>query len=137
MALKVTNSGEVLTLSYLVNKEQPQDLVLKLFKNNITPSDTTVAGDLTESDFDGYDDIVLDGDSWTVNAGDPSYAIYAEQDFTSSADQTLQWVYGYYLVRETGGELVWVEKLPTPQAIQNNGDRVSVTPRIELQDATD
>lgn len=137
MTLKLVNGGEVIALEYLVNKDAPQDLVLRTFKNNITPADTDVAASYTESNFTGYAAITLTGASWTVTPGDPAVATFAERNFTSSADQTLQTVYGYYLTRATGGELVWSERLPTPQAIQNSGDRVSVTPRIEASDTSD
>jgi hypothetical protein len=137
MALKLVDSGEVFALGYLVNNLVPQNLVLRLFQNDKTPADDDETADYTEANFSGYTSVTLTGASWTVTPGDPSFAVYAEQDFTSDDDQSPQTVYGYYLTRATGGELVWVERLPNPQIIQNNGDRISITPRIEAQDTTD
>jgi len=137
MTLKLVNGGESLALQYLVNKASPQNLVLRLFKNDKTPADADVVGDYTEANFTGYAAPTLTGASWTVTPGDPATAAYAEQDFTSSADQSAQTVYGYYLTRATGGELVWAERFPTSQVIQNNGDRISITPRITAADTSD
>jgi hypothetical protein len=137
MTLKVVNGGESLALQYLVNKASPQDLVLRLYKNDKTPADTDVVGDYTEADFTGYAAITLAGASWTVSEGDPAEAEFAERTFESAADQAVQTIYGYYLTRATGGELVLAERFPTAQAIQNNGDRIQVTPTITAEDESD
>ncbi|BAQ16915.1 hypothetical protein [Methyloceanibacter caenitepidi] len=137
MTLKLLDRGEGLILEYLVNKGTPEDLVLRLFKNDLTLLEATDENDFTEADFTGYAALTLTGANWTVTDGDPAVATYAEQDFTSSANQTQQTIYGYYLTRLTGGEAVWAERLPTSQIIQNNGDRISITPRITAQDTGD
>ncbi len=137
MTLTLVNGGEVIALEYLVNKDSPENLVLRLYQNDLTPGDTDVVGDYTEADFTGYSAITLTGASWSVSSGDPATASYAEQDFTSSADQSAQTIYGYFLTRVTGGELVWAERFPNSQVIQNNGDRISITARITAQDTGD
>lgn len=137
MTLILVNGGEEIVLNYLTNKDAPEDLVVGLFKNNVTPTDTTVIGDLTDADFSGYAEVTPGAGAWTVTPGDPTVAVCSEQDFTSDADQTLQTIYGYFIKRATSGELVWAERLPSPQDIQNNGDRVSITPRITGADTGD
>lgn len=137
MTLKLVNSGEVNALEYITAFSSPENLVLRLFQNDKMPADTDTAADYTEATFTGYAALTLTGASWSVVAGDPSVATCTEQDFTSSADQGMQTIYGYYLTRVTTGDLMWVERLPTPQVIQNNGDRISITPRIEASDTTD
>jgi hypothetical protein len=131
LTLLVPNIGEDLALQYLVNKAAPQNLVLRLFKSNTTPAEADTAGTYTEADFTGYAAITLTGSSWTVVQGAPSQASYAQQTFTSSAEQTSQNVYGYYLTRVTGGELVYAERFSDgPYAIAHNGDAIKVTPQI-------
>lgn len=132
MALNVPVGGEALALQYLVNKSTPQNLILKLFKNDITPGETDVVGDYTEANFTGYSAITLTGSSWTVNgASSPAVASYAQQSFVSTAGSQNQAVYGYYLVRASGGELVYSERFADgPYTIQNNGDTIRVTPTI-------
>lgn len=131
MTLLVPNTGEDLALQYLVNKAAPQNLVLRLFKSNTTPAEGDTAGTYTEADFTGYAAITLTGASWTVTPGAPTLAAYAQQVFTSSAEQASQSIYGYYLTRLTGGELVYAERFSDgPYAVAHNGDAVKVTPQI-------
>jgi hypothetical protein len=132
MALVVPNGGEVIALSYLVNKvATPENLVLCLYKSNTTPGETDVLGTYTEADFTGYSRITLTGASWTVTGGAPSSASYAEQTFTSTAGSQNQDVYGYYLKRLGTGDLVYAERFSDgPYHIANNGDAIKVTPAI-------
>jgi hypothetical protein len=132
MAGFIVDNGEKVALEYLVNKvATTRNLILKLFKSNTTPSETTVVGDLTEADFTGYSAITLTGASWSISGTTPTQAAYAEQTFTSSADQSVQNVYGYYLVRATDGDLVAAERFTSgPYAISNLGDNIKVTPQI-------
>ena len=128
MALLVRNTGENLVVGMIVNKTAPENLVLKLFKSNTTPAEGDTAATYTEADFTGYSSATLTGASWTVTA---DTAAYAQQSFTSSATQTLQNVYGYYLVQATSGVLIWAERFSdAPYAISNNGDVIRVTPTI-------
>lgn len=138
MAIKVPNSAEVLALkAFLNHTPQDEDQLLKLFKNNYTPVEASVAGDFTEATFTGYSAIALTGSSWTISSGDPATAVYAEQTFTSSADQTAELVYGYYIVRDTGGEILWAERFSSPVSVSANGDYIKVTPRITQKDESD
>ena len=128
MELLVPNTGENLVVGMIVNKTAPENLVLKLFKSNTTPAEGDTAATYTEADFTGYSSATLTGASWTVTA---DTAAYAQQSFTSSATQTLQNVYGYYLVQATSGVLIWAERFSdAPYAISNNGDVIRVTPTI-------
>jgi hypothetical protein len=132
MALVVPNDGEVDALSYYVNKSAPQDLVLRLFTNNITPAETDVAATYTEAAGGGYASITLTGASWTVTGGAPSDASYAQQTFTFTGVLTGNAsVYGYYLTRVTSGKIAHAERFSDgPYAIANNGDAIKVTPKI-------
>jgi hypothetical protein len=131
MALVVPDGGESLALQYLVNKGTPQNLVLCLFKSNTTPAEADVIGTYTEADFTGYSNVTLTGSSWSVSGTAPTSIAYAQQTFTSSAGSQSQSVYGYFLKRASGGELVWAERFSDgPYVIVNNGDAIKVTPTI-------
>jgi hypothetical protein len=131
MALVVPNGGEVIALSYLVNKATPENLVLRLFESNTTPAETDVVGTYTEATFTGYAAVTLTGANWTVTPGAPSSASYAQQTFTSSAGNQAKSVYGYYLTRLSSADLVYAERFSDgPYAIVNNGDSVKVTPTV-------
>jgi hypothetical protein len=131
MTLLVPNQGEAIALEALVNKTAAQNLVLRLFKNNKTPSETDTEADYTEADFTGYSAPTLTGASWVSTPGAPSQVAYAEQTFSSSAGSQSQPVYGYYLTQASSGKLVWAERFTAgPYTITNNGDQIKVTPVI-------
>ena len=137
MAAKLVNQGEDLMLKAFVNHTAPQNLVLKLFKNDWTPTDADDEGDATEADFTGYSAKTLTGASWSATPGNPSSIAYAAQDFASSADQTPQTVYGAYLVQATSGKLVAAVRFANAVVFQSNGDTYSIIPTITLADSTD
>lgn len=138
MALRVGRSGEKIALEALVNKTAPQALRLKLYKNNYTPGEQDTAANYTVADFTGYSDADLTGATWNAatpgvegSPPDPSYIDYPKQTFTSSAGSQNQPIYGYFIVQQTSGLLVWAERFPDgPYTIVNNGDKIEVTPKI-------
>lgn len=129
MALNFPDTGENLALEMLVNKTAPQNLVLKLYKNNITPSDTDTAVTYTEATFTGYSAITLTGASWNAaSSGTITYS--AQQTFTCTATATDD-IYGYYVVQATSGTLLYSERDGSaPLAVRNNGDQIKITPTI-------
>lgn len=133
MTLLVPNDGEVLALKNFLNHTAPQNQKLKLYKSNTTPAETDTASSYTESTFTGYAEIALTGSSWSVSAGAPSSATYAQQTFSSSADQASENAYGYFVVQTTSGLIMWAERFAAaPYAIANNGDQIKVTPAITM-----
>ena len=134
MALLVPNAGEVVILQNFLNKVAPQDLVLKLYKNNHAPADGDTEASYTEADFSGYSAASLAGANWAITGGAPSEADYPQQTFTSDANQTAQNIYGYFIVQATSGKLMWAEQFPSgPYPISNAGDAIKVTPKIQLK----
>lgn len=130
MALNVPDVGENIALEALVNKTAPQNLVLRLFSNNITPSDTDTAGTYTEATFAGYAGITLTGASWgAASGGTITYG--SQQTFTRSSTGTTENIYGYYVTQATSGLLVWSERDGSaPFPVTNNGDAIKITPTI-------
>lgn len=127
MALVIPDVGEDIALKNLVNHTAPQNLVLRLFTNNVTPGESDTAGTYTEQSGSGYSAITLTGASWSVSGG---VASYAQQTFTFTAAASS--VYGYYLTQATSGILVAAERFVSgaPFAINNNGDEIKITPTI-------
>lgn len=129
MALLTPNNGEGDALAALVAKAAAENLVLRLFKSNTTPAETDTTATYTEATFTGYAAITLTAASWVITEGAPSNAAYAQQTFTSSATQTAELIYGYYLTRVTSGRIAWAERFTDgPYSVSNNGDQVKVTP---------
>lgn len=128
MALNVPDVGENLILEMIVNKTAPQNLVLKLYSNNITPSDTDTAGTYTESTFTGYAAITLTGASWGAASG--GSISYAQQTFTCSGAGSEN-CYGYFVVQASSGTLLYSERgTGVPFIITTIGDNVKITPTI-------
>jgi hypothetical protein len=131
MAILVPNTGEVIALSYLVNKvATPEDLKYCLFATNITPAETDTAGTYTLATGGGYADKTMTGASWTVTGGAPSIATYAAQTWTFTGPLTTNpTIYGYTVKRVTTGDLVLAETFTsfTPTA---SGDNIILTPQI-------
>lgn len=130
MALNVPDVGENIALEALVNKTAPQNLVLKLYSNNITPSDTDTAVTYTEATFTGYSAATLTGASWNAaSAGSITYS--AQQSFTRTSTGVTENIYGYFIVQAVSGTLVWSERdSSAPFAVTNNGDKILITPTI-------
>lgn len=132
MSLVVPNVGEGIMLTNVVNKAAAENLILKLYSNNITPSESDTDSTFTEVTGYGYSAVTLIGATWnTPTEGDPSFTTYPKQTFTFTG--AFGNVYGYYMVQATSGDLVYAERfIGAPFDIQNNGDKIEITPKIEL-----
>lgn len=127
MALVVPDQGENIILEAIVNKTAPQNLVLKLYTNDVTPGESDDEGDYTEASSYGYSPVTLTGASWGAASG--GSIAYAQQTFTFTG--ALGNVYGYFIVQAVSGKLVWAERFAgAPYNIVNNGDQIKVTPTI-------
>jgi hypothetical protein len=123
--------GEILLLQYIVGMVNADNPVIHLFSNNVTPSDSTVVGDLTEvAGATGYNAITLLSANWTTTqTGGVTTAIYSEQTFAFSTNATS---YGYYITNETG-QLLWLERFSgAPFEIPDGGGTVSITAKLTL-----
>lgn len=133
MTLLVPNVGAQEMLRRALNYSATGDVSLKLFTNDYTPVETSVVGSFTEAAWTGYAAKTLTGGSWTVTNADPSEASYAQQTYTSTAGSQNAPNYGYYVTNAAGTVLIYAERFSDgPYTIVNNGDTISVTPKITL-----
>lgn len=129
MALNVPDVGENKILEMIVNKTAAENLVFKLFKNNITPADTDTAATYTESTFPGYGSVTMAGADW--NAAASGTITSAAQKTITCSGAAAESVYGYFVVQLTSGVLIWSERdTNAPFAISQSGDAVKFTPSI-------
>lgn len=131
MALVLPNIGETELLECALRDTTPEALTLILYSNNVTWSEATVIGGLTECAISGYAAKSLTRAGWNAAAsGDPSSITYGTaQVFNFTGAGT---VYGYALKGTTSGNLYWGEVLyPSGQAFAS-GDSLTVTPKFEL-----
>jgi hypothetical protein len=131
MALVIPNVSEVTLLNNMLNVATPTNTILHLYSNNLTPSSTTVVGDVTEVTSGGYSAITLTSSSWTVSTsgGGITTASYAEQTFNITTSAT---VYGYYITN-VAGDLLWLERFTAaPFQLPGSGGQVLITSQISL-----
>lgn len=133
----VVNAGEEAFLDLVLAVGYTLHLYTTDVTSGLTPSqiDALVAGDFTEATFTGYASKALTGGAWTTTPADPSTASYAAQSFTSTANQTAQSIWGYYVTLTAGGALRWFEQFPAPVTIEFLADQLDITPRITLDDS--
>ena len=129
MALLVPDVGEVLLLEYALNKTEPTEVKLKLFKNDYTPVEGSVVADFTESDGAGYAAIVLAGANWTIATSvGVTTAEYAQQTFTLTGAITH---YGYYITNNNGSQVLWAERFSdAPHTIPSGGGTEKITVKL-------
>lgn len=123
--------GEILLLQYIVGMVNADNPVLHLYANDVTPSDSTVVGDLTEvAGATGYAAITLLSANWTTTqSAGVTTAVHSEQTFTFTTDATS---YGYYVTDETG-QLLWLERFSgAPFDIPDGGGTISITAKLTL-----
>jgi hypothetical protein len=133
-ALLVPNQAEDLGLQFFLNKTASQDLRLKLFTNNQTPGEAHTEADYTEMGaVQSYAYINLVAATWTITPGAPSSGAYPQQTWTFTAGGPTN-VYGYFVIQQTSGKLMWAERFSgAPFVVQNNGDQIQVTLQITLE----
>src|SRR5262245_8764203 len=138
MAGNTCNGSKAIILANALNKTAPQNLTLRLFKNNVTPadSDNVNASGYTEATFTGYTSIALTAASWAISTADPAVASYPQQTFTSTADQTAQLCYGYYLTRADASLFMAERFSDGPYSISVNVQTLKVTPNYSGSDVT-
>lgn len=116
-----------------------ENLSLRLFKNNITPADSDVAGTYTVADFTGYSNVTLtssqSGSTWPVpttssNKGTATYQTTAT--WTATSDQT---VYGWYMLFASSGTIAASQAFGAGKPlIGASSDQLSIVPRFQLDD---
>jgi len=113
---------------------------LRLYKTDVTAGltaaqiDALDETDFTEATFTGYSAAAVGTGDWTITTGDPTVAVNVEKQFTSSANQTAQNIWGYYLTRSADGLAILFDQFPAPVVIEFLNDRIVVVPRVTLDD---
>ena len=132
MSVVVPNSSEVIILRYIINNDAPENISMRLYANGITPNDGTTAASFIEVMDGGYAAKSLSPNSWTIVSGTPSQASYPE--LTWSFTRGIGPVYGYYVTRDMGGEVLWAERFKTgPFDVKTAGDEIRVLPKLTLR----
>jgi len=135
MAVIIPNAPEILWLKHVLNHTAPEDQVLKLFVNNVTPDENSTATTFTEATGGGYAAKALTGTSWSfaTNASKEAEGTYAAQVWTFTGALTGgATIYGWYLVQATSGLLLACERKSSSFTPADNGDNFTVNPTLQL-----
>src|SRR5581483_9867173 len=108
---------------------------LHLFSNNVTVTDTTLIGSLTESTFGGYAAAVVSG--WSAAANDASNGAFTQASlvtFTPTGAGLPANIYGYYFTDAAGSPtLLWAQNDPNaPVVLSNTSQSYTITPYFDF-----
>jgi len=133
MAIVAPNVGEVLLLKYMLNHTSATDVVLRLYTNDVDPSETdTIATYIGSEPTDvAYTPATLPGASWTVaTVSGVTTASYASQFFSFSSGAS---TYGYFVTDNSGTGLLWAERFDAaPYNIATGGGVIRIDPETDL-----
>jgi hypothetical protein len=133
MPLVIADVGELELLDKMLKDalSVDEDFTLKLYQNNYTPVNTSVAGDFTVATFTNYVDKTLTRAGWAAatTVSNKARSTYAQQSWTCGASGNT--IYGYYVIGATSGTLLWAELFPTPRVLANT-DILTLIPVFTL-----
>jgi len=135
MALLTPSLGELELLDKMLKDALSTDenYILKLYTNNITPSDADQPGSYTEATFTAYAARTLARTTWNAsvqvsNKAETSYGA-GPQSWTCGA--TGQTVYGYYVTGASSAVVLWGERFSTSRVLAD-GDVLNIQPKFSL-----
>ena len=130
-ALLVPDVGEVLLLSYALDKVVPGNVFLRVYDNDYTPVEGSVIASFEIAYLDGVGEttpaeLELEGNDWTIStAVGVTTAAFAQQTFTFTAASTN---YGYYVVNNAKDQVLWAERFSdAPHTIPSGGGTEKIT----------
>jgi hypothetical protein len=130
MTAVVTNPWQRVLLRLALGAAESQELVLRLFTNDVTPDEDTVRADLAEAEGFGYVPKVLSAGTWMLTEGPPWEAHYPEQTFLFNGP--LGDVCGYYITQAKTGILAVAERFRMAYPIRSDGDHIQVAPVLRM-----
>ena len=137
MALMIPDTGKIEVLKrFLYGTASAENISLRLYKSNTTPSEVDETATYTVADFTGYSNKTLtssqSGATWAVptasgNLGTSTYG--TNQTWTAGSDQT---VYGIYLVWATSLLICASQRFGSAKALVGaDADQVTVVPKFQ------
>lgn len=133
MAFLFLNDGIEFAAQLFLNLASPEDLTVRLYDNNFTPTVTSVAADFDETTLTGYSNVTLDPGDWSggVASGIASYT-QPTLTFTFSPYAGGTTIYGYF-VTVPGVIGILAERFTTPYAVPSAGGELTLDITYEDQ----
>ena len=104
------------------------DFNFKAFNNNVTITEATVIGDLTESSV--YTDYTMLNANWVISyttQGEALYNVSFQLDFTGTDT-----IYGVYITNSAGTELIGASNFVAPESVENGQPIIFPSVKITL-----
>lgn len=130
MGLIVPDVAEQDFMAWILAQFTAQGLHLHLYKNNYTPVDASVLGSFTEADFSGYSAAVPSMGTQAEVANKCQVVDAMPRNFTHNGGGTSNTVYGYYVTKDVGPDLLWAERFSAPVSMAASGDNIQITLKI-------
>jgi hypothetical protein len=140
MSIIVPFGGERYLLDSMI-KSSDEDFLLRLYKNDYTPTLNSSLTDFVEANFSGYNQMVLSKNLWdnAVIVDPVSPCVYSEAISVYSVSQN--WtcgevggnVYGIYIVGENSSSLIWADRFAESPQVLSELDVLTITPQIRLR----
>jgi len=107
------------------------NLSLHLYVNNYSPDLDTGLGDLTEATFPGYAPIAFGFTlPATINVDNKAELVYFGSGTFTATGSSSTTGYGYFVVNEDDGSLLWAERFASPVPLGTAGQFVFIGPRL-------
>lgn len=140
MSIICPNEGKIEALKrQLYGNAGSENLILKLFRNNVTPTAADVAATYTEATFAGYAAMTLTSSqaagTWAVPtvSSNLAFSTYGT-DATWTIGSGTQTIYGYYIVGASSGKCYYAEAFGAGKPLDGTGvtkDTLTFTVKIQ------
>lgn len=127
MAIAFTQEGRKNNLS-IIGGVGGINLQVRLYKNNVAITNTTLQGSLTEADYDGY--AFFNAATWSapaVDGGGDCFILSPTIVFTKAAGAMANTIHGYYVTYDDGspdGLILMAESFASPKTMDLATDQI-------------
>ena len=127
MTITFTDLGETNMLSTMVGKHKPENLIIRLFVNDIVPKPNRQQDQFTEATPLTYRYALISPDMWEIkkikvnNKEELCLSAIAKWEFSGWSDH----IYGYYAEGETSGIVKFYSRFEEPYNIGVEGGSIT------------
>lgn len=118
MTINFSQSGKEVALKNIIGRTFSTNNYVRLYTNEVFPSNSTTIDDIEECESNGYAAVKLLQNNWTIS---DSIASYPKVTFNLNEEVT---VYGYFVTQND--ILLYVEPFNTPVSLDSSGGAVYV-----------